>query len=184
LSAPRWTSRGRSAGASCPRRRWCKRSGSSPASNLYGRTSSPYDTRRTAGGSSGGEGAAVGSGGSPFGVASDIAGSIRIPALFCGVFGHKPSSGAVPNTGLYRPHTRRATTQSDARPPVAGDARSDVQPRGDAGYRDPARALRARAAARRSDRGRARPRPRFDRGRARTRARVRRVGCAGGLTAP
>jgi fatty acid amide hydrolase 2 len=70
---------------------------------VYGRTSNPYDPTRTAGGSSGGEGAAVGSGGSPFGLASDIAGSIRIPALFCGVFGHKPSGGLVPNTGLWPP---------------------------------------------------------------------------------
>ncbi len=70
---------------------------------LYGRTNNPYDHARTAGGSSGGEGAAVGCGGSPFGLASDIAGSIRIPSLFCGVFGHKPSAGLVPNTGLWPP---------------------------------------------------------------------------------
>ncbi len=70
---------------------------------LYGRTNNPHDPSRTAGGSSGGEGAAVGCGGSPFGLASDIAGSIRIPALFCGVFGHKPSGGLVPNTGLWPP---------------------------------------------------------------------------------
>lgn len=68
---------------------------------VYGRTNNPYDLTRTAGGSSGGEGAAVGSGGSPFGVAADIGGSIRVPALFCGVFGHKPSAGLVPNTGLW-----------------------------------------------------------------------------------
>ncbi|HEX3618594.1 MAG TPA: amidase [Solirubrobacteraceae bacterium] len=68
---------------------------------LYGRTNNPYDQTRTAGGSSGGEGAAVGSGGSPFGVAADIGGSIRVPALFCGVFGHKPSAGLLPNTGLW-----------------------------------------------------------------------------------
>jgi fatty acid amide hydrolase 2 len=73
------------------------------ANPLYGRTSNPYHKSRTAGGSSGGEGAAVGCGGSPFGLASDIAGSIRIPALFCGVFGHKPSAGLVPNTGLWPP---------------------------------------------------------------------------------
>jgi fatty acid amide hydrolase 2 len=60
---------------------------------LYGRTNNPYDFTRTAGGSSGGEGAAVGSGGSVFGVGADIGGSIRIPALFCGVFGHKPTAG-------------------------------------------------------------------------------------------
>ena len=71
------------------------------SNRLYGRTNNPYDRARTAGGSSGGEGAAVGSGASPFGLAADIAGSIRVPALFCGVFGHKPSSGLVPNTGTY-----------------------------------------------------------------------------------
>jgi fatty acid amide hydrolase 2 len=70
---------------------------------VYGRSSTPFDPRRTAGGSSGGEGAAVGSGGSPFGLASDIAGSIRIPALFCGAFGHKPSAGLVSNSGMYPP---------------------------------------------------------------------------------
>src|SRR5205085_5176527 len=67
------------------------------------RTNNPYDASRTAGGSSGGEGAAVGCGGSPFGVGSDIAGSIRVPGFFCGVFGHKPSPGLVPNTGMYPP---------------------------------------------------------------------------------
>jgi fatty acid amide hydrolase 2 len=68
---------------------------------VYGRTSSAYDTRRTAGGSSGGEGAAVGSGGSPFGLGSDIGGSVRIPAFFNGVFGHKPSPGLVTNEGQF-----------------------------------------------------------------------------------
>jgi fatty acid amide hydrolase 2 len=68
---------------------------------IYGRTNNPYDRSRTAGGSSGGEGAAVGVGGSPFGIGADIGGSIRIPALFNGVFGHKPSRGLVPNTGIW-----------------------------------------------------------------------------------
>lgn len=70
---------------------------------VYGRTNNPYHRARTAGGSSGGEAAAVGSGGSPFGLGSDVGGSIRIPAFFCGVFGHKPSSGVVPNTGHWPP---------------------------------------------------------------------------------
>jgi fatty acid amide hydrolase 2 len=69
--------------------------------HLYGRTSSAYDSRRTAGGSSGGEGAAVGSGGSPFGLGSDIGGSIRIPAFFNGVFGHKASPGLIDNEGQF-----------------------------------------------------------------------------------
>ena len=68
---------------------------------VYGRTRNAYDPHRTAGGSSGGEGAAVGSGGSPVGLGSDIGGSIRLPAFFNGVFGHKPSPGCVPNTGQY-----------------------------------------------------------------------------------
>ncbi len=69
--------------------------------HVYGRTKNPYDVRRTAGGSSGGEGAIVGSGASPFGLGSDVGGSIRMPAFFCGVFGHKPSVGLVPNAGQY-----------------------------------------------------------------------------------
>ncbi len=67
----------------------------------YGRTNNAYDTTRTAGGSSGGEGAAVGIGGSPIGLGADIAGSIRIPAFFNGVFGLKPSPGIVPSTGQF-----------------------------------------------------------------------------------
>jgi fatty acid amide hydrolase 2 len=68
---------------------------------VYGRTSSAYDATRTAGGSSGGEGAIVGAGGAPFGLGADVGGSIRMPAYFNGVFGHKPSSGLVPNTGQF-----------------------------------------------------------------------------------
>jgi fatty acid amide hydrolase 2 len=68
---------------------------------VYGRTGNPYDPRRTAGGSSGGEGAIIGAGGSPFGLGSDIGGSIRLPAFFNGVFGHKPTGRMVPFTGQY-----------------------------------------------------------------------------------
>jgi fatty acid amide hydrolase 2 len=76
---------------------------------LYGRTRNPYDPARTAGGSSGGEGVAVGGGGVPFGLGSDIGGSVRIPAFCCGVFGHKPSRGLVPGTGNYPPAGGRST---------------------------------------------------------------------------
>lgn len=68
---------------------------------VYGRTSNPYNEKRTSGGSSGGEGALIGLGASPFGIGSDIGGSIRIPSSFCGVFGHKPSSGIIPLTGHF-----------------------------------------------------------------------------------
>jgi fatty acid amide hydrolase 2 len=74
--------------------------------SVYGRTNNPYDLRRHPGGSSGGEGAIVGAGGAAFGVGSDIGGSVRIPAAFCGVYGHKPSHGLLPLTGHYPVHAR------------------------------------------------------------------------------
>jgi len=70
---------------------------------LYGRTGNPYDPGRTAGGSSGGEGSIIGAGASPFGLGSDVAGSIRLPAYFCGVFGHKSSGGRIPTAGQFPP---------------------------------------------------------------------------------
>jgi fatty acid amide hydrolase 2 len=68
---------------------------------VFGRTNNPWDLGRTAGGSSGGEGAIVAAAGSAFGLGSDVAGSIRFPAAFCGVVGHKPSGRLVPNTGHW-----------------------------------------------------------------------------------
>ncbi|OQR71527.1 fatty-acid amide hydrolase 2-like [Tropilaelaps mercedesae] len=68
---------------------------------LHGRTRNPYDLRRNAGGSSGGEGALLASAGSLIGVGTDIGGSIRMPAFFNGVFGHKPSPNLVSNSGQY-----------------------------------------------------------------------------------
>ncbi|MBK8256416.1 MAG: amidase [Polyangiaceae bacterium] len=72
---------------------------------VYGRSNNPYDPTRTVGGSSGGEGAIIGVGGAPYGLGSDIGGSIRMPAFFNGVFGHKPSGGLVPNAGQFPPAT-------------------------------------------------------------------------------
>jgi fatty acid amide hydrolase 2 len=68
---------------------------------VYGRTNNPHDPAHIVGGSSGGEGAIIGAGASPFGLGSDIGGSIRMPAFFNGVFGHKPTGGAVPNSGQF-----------------------------------------------------------------------------------
>ncbi|XP_070166300.1 fatty-acid amide hydrolase 2-like isoform X2 [Polyergus mexicanus] len=62
---------------------------------VTGATRNPYDTRRTAGGSSGGEAALLGTGASLLSLVSDIAGSARLPAMFCGVFGHKPTPNWV-----------------------------------------------------------------------------------------
>ncbi len=68
---------------------------------LYGRTNNPWDISRTAGGSSGGEAAAIASGCSAGGVGSDGGGSIRVPAHFCGICGLKPTPGRIPATGHY-----------------------------------------------------------------------------------
>jgi fatty acid amide hydrolase 2 len=71
------------------------------SNRVYGRTNNPYNTKHIVGGSSGGEGAIISAGGSPFGLGSDIGGSIRMPAFFNGIFGHKPSGGLVPNSGQF-----------------------------------------------------------------------------------
>ncbi|KAM9128010.1 fatty-acid amide hydrolase 2 isoform 1-T1 [Pangshura tecta] len=71
------------------------------SNNVYGRTNNPYDLQRIVGGSSGGEGCVLGAACSIIGVGSDIGGSIRMPAFFNGVFGHKPTTGVVPNEGQF-----------------------------------------------------------------------------------
>lgn len=70
---------------------------------LYGKTSNPWDLERTAGGSSGGEAAAIAAGCSAGGVGSDGGGSIRVPAHFSGICGLKPTPGRIPLTGHYPP---------------------------------------------------------------------------------
>ncbi len=68
---------------------------------LYGRTNNPWDLTRTAGGSSGGEAAAIAAGCSAGGVGSDGGGSIRVPAHFSGICGLKPTPGRVPASGHF-----------------------------------------------------------------------------------
>jgi Asp-tRNA(Asn)/Glu-tRNA(Gln) amidotransferase A subunit family amidase len=70
---------------------------------LKGKTSNPWNLSRTAGGSSGGEAAAIASGCSMGGVGSDGGGSIRVPAHFCGICGLKPTPGRIPSTGHFPP---------------------------------------------------------------------------------
>jgi amidase len=67
--------------------------------DIYGVTSNPWDVTRTPGGSSGGSAAALAAGLGYLSVGSDVGGSIRIPASFCGIYGHKPTFGLVDYTG-------------------------------------------------------------------------------------
>lgn len=78
---------------------------------IYGTTNNPYDTARSPGGSSGGSGAALAAGYGPFSLGSDIGGSLRVPAHFCGVAAHKPSWGIAPVRGQTPPFV----------PPLPGD---------------------------------------------------------------
>jgi amidase len=79
---------------------------------VYGTTNNPHDPSRTAGGSSGGSAAALAMGFTPLELGSDIGGSIRVPAHYCGVKGHKPSYGIVPAHGQI-PGMPGTLTQAD-----------------------------------------------------------------------
>jgi amidase len=79
---------------------------------MFGTTTNPWDPERTPGGSSGGAGAAVAAGFTSFELGTDIAGSVRIPSHFCGVFGLKPSYGLVPQRG-YLDHVGGGSTDAD-----------------------------------------------------------------------
>jgi Asp-tRNA(Asn)/Glu-tRNA(Gln) amidotransferase A subunit family amidase len=69
--------------------------------SLSGKTSNPWELSRSAGGSSGGEAAAIAAGCSMGGVGSDGGGSVRVPAHFCGISALKPTPGRIPSTGHY-----------------------------------------------------------------------------------
>jgi amidase len=66
---------------------------------LFGTTCNPWNAERTPGGSSGGSAAAIAAGLAGLELGSDIGGSIRVPSSWCGIFGHKPSWGIVPERG-------------------------------------------------------------------------------------
>jgi amidase len=72
---------------------------------VFGRTNHPQNANLTPGGSSGGEAVAIATGMSPGGLGSDLAGSVRIPAHFCGIAGLKPTTGRVPGEGQFPPST-------------------------------------------------------------------------------
>ncbi|GFT58721.1 fatty-acid amide hydrolase 2 [Nephila pilipes] len=85
--------------------------------HIYGSTNNPYGNDGIAGGSSGGEASLIGSAGAVIGIGTDLAGSIRIPASFCGIYGHKPSRGIVSNWGTF-PHCQMTPEKKDVRPVV------------------------------------------------------------------
>ncbi|RZT27614.1 amidase [Kribbella sp. VKM Ac-2569] len=70
---------------------------------IYGTTNNPWDHARTSGGSSGGSAAALASGFGALSIGSDIGGSLRTPAHFCGVYAHKPTLGLVAARGMVPP---------------------------------------------------------------------------------
>lgn len=71
--------------------------------DIYGTTNNPFDLGRSPGGSSGGSAAALAAGYAPLALGSDLGGSLRIPAHFCGVYAHKPTLGVVPARGHIPP---------------------------------------------------------------------------------
>jgi amidase len=73
--------------------------------DVYGTTNNPWDVGRSPGGSSGGAAAVLAAGFVPLELGSDIGGSLRCPAHFCGVFAHKPSIGLIPQRGAGYPKT-------------------------------------------------------------------------------
>jgi len=81
--------------------------------DVYGTTGNPWDLTRSPGGSSGGAAAALAAGFGPLSLGSDIGGSIRVPAHFCGVFGHKPSLGLIPLRGYSFPTAPAVPGQGD-----------------------------------------------------------------------
>ncbi|XP_039908702.1 vitamin D3 hydroxylase-associated protein-like [Simochromis diagramma] len=90
---------------------------------IYGQTVNPHNPQKTSGGSSGGEGALIGGGGSLLGIGTDIGGSIRIPASFCGICGFKPTAGRLSLQGV-RPIYRGQKSVSSSPGPMARDVDS------------------------------------------------------------
>ncbi|XP_044054786.1 fatty-acid amide hydrolase 1 isoform X2 [Siniperca chuatsi] len=90
---------------------------------IYGQTLNPHNLQKTSGGSSGGEGALIGGGGSVLGLGSDIGGSIRIPASFCGICGFKPTTGRLSSQGV-RPIYRGQKSVLSSAGPMARDVDS------------------------------------------------------------
>ena len=74
---------------------------SETSNEVFGQTVNPWNADKTAGGSSGGEAAAVAAGLSPLGIGTDLGGSNRLPSHYCGIVGFKPTQGRIPLTGQF-----------------------------------------------------------------------------------
>lgn len=81
--------------------------------DLYGTTNNPWDLTRTSGGSSGGSAAALACGIGALSIGSDLGGSLRTPAHFCGVHAHKPTLGLAATRGMAPPRTPRLPVDLD-----------------------------------------------------------------------
>jgi amidase len=90
---------------------------------VYGTTNNPWNTDRTPGGSSGGSAAALSAGLTALEIGADIAGSLRVPASFCGVYAHKPTYGLVSQRGLVPPPDFAADLDLAVVGPMARSAR-------------------------------------------------------------
>lgn len=90
---------------------------------LFGRSNNPWDLGRTPGGSTGGGAAAVAAGLTPLEFGGDFGGSIRLPAAFCGIYGHKSSETALPRYGHFpSTNTSNGATAMAVQGPLARDA--------------------------------------------------------------
>jgi Asp-tRNA(Asn)/Glu-tRNA(Gln) amidotransferase A subunit family amidase len=92
--------------------------------SVYGQAKNPWDQTRSTGGSVGGEAGLVASKCVPFGIGSDLAGSLRIPAMFCGVYAFKPTGKRIPKTGRLTLTRSDVETFKEAEPSIGPIARN------------------------------------------------------------
>jgi amidase len=90
--------------------------------DIYGTTNNPWDLGRSPGGSSGGSSAALAAGFSPISLGSDIGGSLRVPAHFCGIYAHKPTLNLIPPRGHRLPGSVQRTSDLAVVGPMARTA--------------------------------------------------------------
>jgi fatty acid amide hydrolase len=83
---------------------------------LYGRSKNPWNLDRATGGSSGGQAAILAAGGTPLGIGTDIGGSLRFPAAFCGIASIKPTAGRTPDAGRFSVHIGQQAILSQVGP--------------------------------------------------------------------